>query len=251
MDTTLYLGMSYQKALERKMDVVAHNVANMNTTAFKKERVVFRQYLVDLEGAEATKKGKVSFVLDHGIVRNLDQGDIVHTNGQLDVYIDGPGYIAVEGQNGETLYTRNGRMQLDKDGFLTTFDGQRILDNEGDPIEIELDDDNADIHIAQDGTITAGTNDPVRLGLYKFQNEQAMNRQGGSLYSTNQPPLEVEDLADGVTIKQFALEGSNVNSIRTITEMMQVMRSYQSVSRNMTQYQELREDSLDRLSRVQ
>lgn len=249
MDTTIYLGMSNQSALLRKMDVIAHNVANMNTTAFKKERVVFRQHLLDLGGEDARKFGQISYVLDHGIVRNQEQGQVITTGNQLDIYLDGKGYLAVEGGDGETLYTRNGRMQISNDNFLTLLGGERVLDANGQPIEIPA--EATDFTISDNGLLsTNGDAEPVQLGLYRFENEEGLNRRGDSLYETDQAP-EVVQPGDGLTVRQNAIEGSNVNPIRTLVEMTEVLRSYQAASRNQERFQELREDSLDRLARVQ
>ena len=79
MDTTMFIGLSHRAALQRRMDVEAHNIANMSTTAFNKERVVFKEYLMDAPQAASTDKGKISYVLDYGVLRNLEEGSMIPT----------------------------------------------------------------------------------------------------------------------------------------------------------------------------
>jgi flagellar basal-body rod protein FlgF len=230
------------------MDVAAHNIANMSTTAFNKERVVFRQHLVDAPGATATTGGKISYVLDHGIVRNLDVGTPITTNNPLDVFLSKGGYLSVEGRNGDTLYTRNGRMRLDPDNFITLQSGERVLDFDGNPIQLENGDTSIDI--ADDGTISGALGVVGRLGIATFASELALKRVGTSLYESNQDPLD-EANAEPITIIQKAYESSNVNAVESTVEMIDVLRTYQTAEQRAKDITDLREDALRRLSRVQ
>lgn len=248
MDTALFVGLAYKSALKRRLDVVAHNVANMSTTAFSKERVVFRQHLVDAPGAAGTSGGKIAYVQDHGVLRSLETGAPVHSGNQLDVFIQGRAYLTVTGSDGETLYTRNGRMRVDSEQYLTTLNGERVLDDSGQ--EIRFDDDEVEYDIADDGTISTVNGEKARLGLATFANEQSLKRRGTSLYETDQAPREVEELTD-VTILQKAYESSNVNAIEAMVEMIDVNRAYQAASSQSKDYEDMREDALRRLGRVQ
>jgi len=247
MDTALYVGLAHKAALKRRMDVVAHNIANMSTTAFNKERVVFRQLLVDAPGAAATSGGKIAFVQDHGVLRNLDTGTMVPSGNDLDVFINGRAYLAIEGNDGKTLYTRNGRMMIDNDNNLSLLSGEKVLDDTGSPIQFEEDD--VDIHIADDGTISTNGGERGKLGLSQFTNEQDMKRVGSSLYETSQSPKPSENITD-VSIRQKAFESSNVNPIESMVEMIDVLRAYQAASKNESSYENMRKDGLKRLAQV-
>lgn len=247
MDTALYVGLAHKAALKRRMDVVAHNIANMSTTAFNKERVVFRQHLMDAPGAAATTGGKIAFVQDHGVLRNLESGTMVPSGNDLDVFIKGRGYLAVEGNDGSTLYTRNGRMMIDNELNLALLSGEKVLDDTGAPIQFEEDDIN--IHIADDGTISSNNGEKGKLGIAQFSNEQDMKRRGSSLYETTQTPIPQEGITD-VSIRQKAYESSNVNAIESMTEMINVMRAYQKASKNESGIDDMRKDSLKRLAQV-
>lgn len=247
MDTALYVGLAHKAALKRRMDVVAHNIANMNTTAFNKERVVFRQLLMDAPGAAATSGGKIAYVQDYGVLRNLDAGTMIPSGNDLDVFIKGRGYLSVQSSDGETLYTRNGRMMIDNENNLALLSGEKVLDDTGTPIQFE--DDDMDIHIANDGTISTNNGERGKLGLAQFTNEQDMKRRGSSLYETQQAPKPIENITD-IEIRQKAFESSNVNAIESMVEMIDVMRAYQKASKNESGYEDMRKDSLKRLAQV-
>ncbi|MFC3051226.1 flagellar hook-basal body complex protein [Kordiimonas pumila] len=247
MDTALYVGLAHKAALKRRMDVVAHNIANMSTTAFNKERVVFRQLLMDAPGAEATVGGKISYVQDYGIIRNLNPGTMIPSSNPLDVFIKGRGYIPVQNKEGETLYTRNGRMMIDNNRNLTLLSGELVLDDSGQPIL--FDDDDFDVHISDDGTISTNNGDKGKIGLAQFSNEQDMKRRGSSLYETTQAPVAQDNMTD-IALRSKAYEGSNVNSIEAMTEMIDVMRAYEKASQTESSYDDLRKDALKRLSQV-
>ena len=248
MDSALYVGLAHRTALRRRMDVVAHNVANMSTTAFNKERVAFRQYLVDAPGAQGVKNGKISYVLDYGIVRNLDEGTPIPSENPLDVFVSKGGYLTVEAPNGNTMYTRNGRMRLDTENYLTTLNGDRILDDAGDAIQFQPGETNIDI--SDDGTISGQEGVVARLGIATFASEQGLNRAGTSLYETNQEPLDPAD-APFIKITQKLYESSNVNAIEQTVEMIEVLRAYTNAAQRSKDMSDLREDALRRLARVQ
>ena len=107
-----------------------------------------------------------------------------------------------------------------------------------------------DYDIAKDGTISTNTGEKAKLGLATFANEQSLKRRGTSLYETDQAPREVEELTD-VTVLQKAYESSNVNAIEAMVEMIDVSRAYQTASTQSKDYEDMREDALRRLGRVQ
>jgi flagellar basal-body rod protein FlgF len=229
------------------MDVVAHNIANMSTAAFKKERSVFREHLMDVPGAAATTGGKIAFVMDHGVVRDLNPGTMVPTSNPLDLFINGRAYFTVQANDGQTVYTRNGRMSLDADRNLTLLSGEKVLDENGQAIQ--FDEDDVDISISDDGTISTNNGDRGKIGIVSFANEQNMKRRGSSLYETDEAPQAPENMTE-FSIRQKAYEGSNVNPIEAMVEMIDVMRAYERASKQSTGYEDMRKDSLDRLARM-
>ncbi len=219
MDTTAYIALSRQMALENQMSVVANNIANMNTAGFKGEALRFEQYLIDTDRSE-----DVSFVVDHGTLRDLTDGPITTTGNALDVAISGDAFFAVETEKGER-YTRDGHFQVSPFGELATSNGHLVLDNAGGAIPIPP---NAGIiSIAADGTISNQDGVIGRIGLVRFDNNQALEREGSSLFRTDQGPLPIEE----AFVVQGAIEGSNVQGVLEMTKMMQTVRAFQNTQK--------------------
>ena len=245
MDNTLYIGLAAQSALKRQMDVLAHNVANMNTTAYNKENVLFKEYLMDVGGNSASSGGKISTVLDVGTIRDLEEGAITSTGNPLDFAISGRAYLNVENAAGDQFYTRNGRMTLRENGELITLSGNTVLDNNNNPIIITPED--TGFKITEQGMMSSKNRQIAQLGIYSFENERNMKRSGDSLYTSEQPPIAATDYK----IVQGSVENSNVNAVMAVTEMIDISRKYESLTRAMGKLQDMRKDSLNRLARVQ
>ncbi len=149
MQNAILVGLSRQVALAREMDVVANNIANLNTTGYKADGSVFEEYLSSPARADLTGT-RVSFVQDRGMWHNMSQGAAEHTGNPLDVAIDGPGFLVVQTPQGDR-YTRNGSMQINATGQLVTSDGYPVL-GDGGPITLQAND--SQLSISRDGTIS-------------------------------------------------------------------------------------------------
>ena len=143
MSTTTTVALSQQMALERTLDVIANNLANMSTTAYKTETVVFEEYLMEVETESGTED--VSYVIDKGVNRDLKQGHQIVTNNPLDLAVNGSGYFVVETPEGDR-YTRNGHFVLDDRGQLSTKEGYAVLSTSGQPIMLSPQDGEISIH---------------------------------------------------------------------------------------------------------
>src|SRR5580704_7603888 len=152
MENALLVGLSRQATLERQLDVVANNIANVNTTGFKADESLFEEYLGSgaHEDNFVGRDRAVSYVQDRATFHDLSQGGLQQTNNPLDVAIDGGAFLAVQSAGGE-LYTRDGNLQLNNVGTLVTENGDAVLGTAG-PIVFQPTDH--DINISPDGTIT-------------------------------------------------------------------------------------------------
>lgn len=246
MDTTLSIALSHQAAIQRRMDVVANNIANMNTTAFQKESVMFKEFQVELRNANSPVGNTVSFMQDIGSKRNFRAGNFIPTNNTLDVAISGKGYLTLETQAGELRYTRNGHLSINEEGMLIGAGGALVLDDGGNTIPIGAQD--TDISISSDGTINSAAGPLGIIGLVEFTDDErnSLKKVGQSLYSSNAVPIPAEESA----ITQGMLESSNVNAVEEMTEMLSTLRNYQSIGRMMKDYQELKDSSLRTIAAV-
>ncbi|WP_416899744.1 MAG: flagellar basal-body rod protein FlgF [Minwuia sp.] len=238
IENAILIGLSRQMALRNQMDLVANNIANMNTTAFKSEELLFREFLV-----QTPEGDQMSYVESYGSLRNLDEGPLRPTENPLDVAISGAGYFVVETEEGPQ-YTRNGHFRLNDEGQLVTMDGDPIQDADGRVIEIA--DPGAEVTISKDGTITAGNNEQFRLAVVSFKDEQALEAVESGRYKTDEAPEPVEN----PQILQGMLEGSNVKPIEQMVRMIDVQRAYESMQKMMDTDHELQADAIDRLGAV-
>lgn len=239
MENATFVALSRQMAMHRQMDVIANNLANMNTTAYRGEDVLFEEYLM----AGGPNGSKASYVLDWGAMRSTKEGPIEATGNSLDIAISGPGYLSVDTPDGRR-YTRNGHLRLNQQGQLSTADGFSILNANNQPIQLNPED--GQIQIARDGTIS-NVNGPVgRLSLTEFQNEQVLRKVGGNLYSSPDPG----QAATTAEVVQGAIEGSNVEPISEMTKMLELTRGYQSIQRMLDAEQDRERRMLDRLSKI-
>jgi flagellar basal-body rod protein FlgF len=238
MQNSEYISLSLQTALRVQMDVVANNLANMNTTAYKSEHTLFKEYLVETDDGE-----EVSFVQDWGLVRDTSAGKLNTTGNPLDVAISGDGYFVVETESG-IQYTRNGHFRLNDIGQLVTGDGSLVLDDGAQPILFTEFDTN--IKIAADGTISTDAGVLGRLDVVNFENQQLLKKAGNSQYTTDQAPFP----ATAATTVQGMIEGSNVNSILEMTDMIRINRAYQSNASLQSDINESQREMLRRIATV-
>ncbi len=220
METTTYIALSSQGALRREMNAIAHNMANMNTTGFKAERMMFVDHLQRSRSGDFIADQRLSFVRDVASFRDTTEGPLEQTGNTLDVAIHGDGFFAVQTPGGER-YTRSGNFRLDNGGQLVTQDGLPVLSDAGAPIFFAPED--ANITISGDGTVSTENGQLGKLRVVTFDNPQDMQNLGGSLYTTEQPPVDKLD----AQVAQGMLEKSNIQAIVEMTRMIEVNREYQ------------------------
>ncbi|HIJ38245.1 MAG TPA: flagellar basal-body rod protein FlgF [Rhodospirillaceae bacterium] len=227
MENTAYVSLSSQAALWRQMEVVANNMANANTPAFKSEVAMFKEYSVKTK-SDATPFGrKISYVQDVGMLRNTAEGPLASTGAPLDVAIHGDGYFTLDTPSGPR-FTREGHFRLDETGMVVTAAGYPVLQQNDQPIVVAPNE--ANITIAADGTISTENGNIGKLKLVKFENEQDLTKAGNGSYQTTSDPSPV----DKPVLSQGMLEQSNVQPILEMTHMMKILRTYEGVQ-NMLQ----------------
>lgn len=219
METSIIVALSRQDTLRRHLDVVANNLANMNTTAFKAERMMFTEQLVRAGSAGGRGGDAIAFVRDVATVRDPADGKLEQTGGDLDVALAGEGYLAVDTPAGER-YTRNGHLRLDGTGQLVTDDGLPVLTPGGAPLLFGPQDTR--ISIARDGAVSSETGDLGRLRVVRFAHPERMQAVAGGLMESDEQP---EDVAAPVLL-QGMLESSNVQPIVEMERLIDLHRAY-------------------------
>ena len=242
MENPSFVSLSSQMALRRHMDVIANNIANMNTVGFKAERLVFTEMVADLPDQSVDDMGPMSFVETHASYMDLSPGTLTSTGNPLDIGLNGDGMFAVQTEDG-TGYTRNGRFSLDPDGTLVTSDGLPVLGTGGGPIQIS---DASTITVAGDGTI--GTNDGVvaRLQVVRFEDPMALERAAGGLF---RPIDQAPEPALDTQVAQGMVESSNVSPVLEMTRMIEVSRTYQMVANAIQTEHQRQQKAINQLAR--
>jgi flagellar basal-body rod protein FlgF len=251
MQNALLIGLSRQTLLERQLDVVANNIANVNTTAFKADQSLFEEYL--RSGAHEDnfigRDRRVSYVQDRGTYRDLSQGPSEQTKNPLDLAIDGSGYLVVQTAAGER-YTRDGHLHLNNTGQLVTANGDPVLGTSG-PITFQPTDH--DINISPDGNITVlegtTTADALRgkLRLVSFADAQSLLKQGSNLYAAGEGAAQADTRSQ---VQQGYIEKSNVNSVAEMSRMIEVTRAYTQISTMLQQESDLHKSAIEKLADV-
>ena len=253
MENTLLVGLSRQMSLERQLDVISNNVANVNTTGFKADKSLFEEFLKSgaHEDNFVGRDRRVSFVQDRATWHDFSQGPTEQTGNPLDVAVDGDAFLAVQTQGGER-YTRNGALQINAQGQLVTLQGNPVMGGSG-PIVFQPND--KDITIARDGTVTVreGANtkaDSIRgkLRMVAFDQPQKLQREGSNLFSA--PNGITAQAAPKASLRQGFIEKSNVSAVSEMSRMIEVMRTYTSIAALLQQQGDLRKTSIERLADV-
>jgi flagellar basal-body rod protein FlgF len=252
MENALLIGLSRQTALERQLDAIANNIANVNTAGFKADNTLFEEYL-NTPAHEDNFVGsdrRVSFVQDRGTYRDFAQGAMSETKNPLDVAINGSAFLAVQTPAGER-YTRDGSLHIDNQGQLVTAAGNPVLGTGG-PIVFQPTDH--DVNITPDGIITvvegSGRTDSIRgtLRLVSFTDAQKMLKEGYNLYSAGDGGAPQADTKSRV--QQGFVEQSNVNAVGEMSRMVEVSRAYSAIATLLQQQAELQKNAIQQLADV-
>jgi flagellar basal-body rod protein FlgG len=236
-------------AQQTNVEVIANNLANMNTTAFKEQRAEFQDLLYQstlTPGAQTSDQGTVApngIQIGTGVktaatYRITTQGDLTSTSNPYDVAVQGPGYFRIQQADGTDAYTRAGNFSLSPQGQLVTQDGMLVQPG------IAIPANTLSVAINAQGQVNAtvaGNATPQTVGqleLTRFPNEAGLNAVGGNLYletaASGSPQAGVPGSSGYGTIQQGFLETSNVNSVDEITALITAQRAYEMNSKVVT-----------------
>ncbi len=220
MDNGIYINLSRQSGLMKELDVIANNIANSNTTGYKREGAVFTEFVNAARNGlnsggprESLSMGRLGAHVSH-----FESGELRRTGGTLDVAIDGEGFFQIESPRGERL-SRAGHFMTDNEGTLINADGFAVLDDAGGRLQIPQDVNL--LAIGGDGTISADGVEVGRLGIVTAL-PQNLVRDGDNLWEANNGTVPVET----ARLIQGFLENSNVEPVAEIARMIEVQRHY-------------------------
>ncbi len=240
-EIALVRGLSF---LAEKQAAIANNLANVDTTSFKR-----RSSVAVAQGGFHSLLDRQLSAIDYAERTDMERGTIRETGNLFDVAIDGPQWLRVQDAKGQRYYTRAGQLQLGPDGRLVTRDGHAVLDQAGQPMLLGVGEEApAEIRFAPNGTIsnpeTGRTWGP--LAMVQLPDPQALVPVGRGLYvdPTNQKPTQAND-----GLQQGFLEGSNVDSLQELVQMISVERTFAATQKVLSGIGRLQENLITNILR--
>lgn len=216
MDNAGYTSLTRLSGLMRELQVVANNIANISTTGFRSEGLIFAEHVV------ATGRGEPSLSMGTAVGRSISaqQGALERTGSEFDFAIEGEGFFLIETPEGQAL-TRAGAFVRNEVGELVTPDGNLLLDAGGAPVFVPP--QAVSVALAPDGTLSADGQPLTVVGLYMPNNPLEMTRRAGTSFTVDSGFLPAEN----ASVLQGFLEQSNVDPVRQIARMIEVQRAYE------------------------
>ncbi|KLV09988.1 flagellar basal-body rod protein FlgG [Photobacterium ganghwense] len=241
MHSALWVSKTGMAAQDTKMTAISNNLANVNTVGFKRDRVVFEDLFYSIQrqpGAQVDQVNQLpsgvqlgSGVRVVGTQKVFTQGNSQNTTQDLDMAVLGAGFFQIENSDGEIMYTRNGQFHVNSEGLMVNSQGLPLQP------QIQVPENATKLNIGVDGTVTAvvaGDPQPQDLGqitLAKFINPAGLEAIGGNLFRETEASGAAEELIAGQdgagSIKQGALEGSNVQVVEEMVDMITTQRAYE------------------------
>lgn len=238
MSDGIWSALSGAVAQQRSLDVVANNVANVNTTGFRADRVAFREALSQAQ-SDGPAPESIRFVGVANVEWDESGGTLKETGSPYDVAIDGDGWFVLQTPQGER-YTRAGSFLPGQDGVLRSREGFPVLGaaqpGNTEPRPIVVPADATEVRIAGDGTIVADGDSVGRLRVVRFEDRTALQKEGATLFTSNAAP---SDALDTTSVRQGMLEQANVNVIAGMNELITVTRSFEAFQKVIETFREL------------
>ncbi|MGD2037888.1 MAG: flagellar basal-body rod protein FlgF [Desulfobacterales bacterium] len=239
MSGSIYMAATGALAYEKQLQLLSNNLANVNTVGFKKDRGRFREF--NLAKADATENLPLQsrqlrapeYWMDYSTYTDFSAGALKKTGNPFDLALAGHGFFCVQTPDG-IMYTRRGDFTIDADEVLVTQEGWPVLGRGGE-IQIKLSKlsgDKREFSISEDGTVTVDGAQVDRLRIIDFTQSHALEKAGHNYYRALKPQM-LEELDEELEVSQGFLELSNVDTIRMMTEMIEVLRGYESYQKIM------------------
>jgi len=225
--------------LERKLQNVSNNVANIKTPGFKKQRMTFEEYLLpQMVNNRRNAKGEVQKT-------DFSQGFTQLTENPLDFMIEGDGFFVVEGKD-KLMFTRAGNFTINNEGQLVTNEGYPVLGN-GQPIIIN-DTNGAGVWLSEDNVLYAGGVEVGKIDVVVFDNNQGLQRIGNNMYV--QADASGDPTVGNSRIKQGYIEGSNVNPVESMVSLIDLYRQYEAQQKTLQTVDELDKSAINNVGKV-
>jgi flagellar basal-body rod protein FlgF len=247
MHNTIWNGVVGSIFQMRQLDVAANNLANADTPGFKADRITFKSYLAQIQEPQfAGERRSIRSIEEHFQTRTgFAPGPLTPTGNSLDFAIDGPGFFVLQTPQGER-YTRAGGFRLDEQGQLVSAEGFAVA-GAGGAIQTQ-DSLRMDLTIDEYGTVYQEGQEIGRIRVVEVQNPETLAKVGSRLFAAGRD-TRVND-AEAPDVRQGVLEGSNVNLIREMSQVVQAGRAFEAYQRIVAMTNALNEKANQQISQV-
>jgi flagellar basal-body rod protein FlgF len=223
MDKAIYIALSGAILKHSQMEVISQNLANASSVGYKKDKVSFRDYLLSGDSENNPQDGRAMSQLS-GIKTDFSEGNIIRTGNTLDIAIDGNGFIALEGDR----YTRRGDLKRSNEGYLTTFNGIKVLGSSG-PVNLPA----GNIQITNTGDVLVNGVQTNTIKVLEFPSTENMKKMGEGVFYTQDQGVKSNSF-----VKQTYLEASNVDVVREMVSMIDALREFESYQKAIQAFDE-------------
>ncbi|POF28199.1 flagellar basal-body rod protein FlgF [Roseibium marinum] len=245
MENAQLVALSRQSNLWNQLDVVANNMANINTVGFKSQNLHFSEYLMPVADASAflPQDREISYTDMFTTRTDFEHGSIKLTGNEFDLALNSDGFFAVQMPDGTEAYTRSGAFALDSTGQLISASGYPVMTDAG-PITFTVEDGR--VEIAKDGTIATEQGIRGKMKVVDFEDARTLEKIGDTLFAGENPIPAAQ-----VRMVQGAVEGSNVYGVTEVTRLIEVTRAYDATSKVVKDLDELRRQAIGTLGKFQ
>jgi flagellar basal body rod protein FlgG len=244
MQTGFYMSGVAGQMAQSKLNDINHNLANVNTIGYMASRSSFSSTMAE-QVAGQTGVDPASYPGQANSFIDMKEGNIKQTGNDLDFAIQGDAFFRVGLDNGQEAYTRAGNFILGADGALLTQGGQPVLDAGGSAIQLPA----GQVSVSQDGALSVDNNRVAEFGMVTIKDASQLSRIGNALITTTLDNTAVA--GKEMIVHQGAVEGSNVNSILAMTEMVVTTRNFEASMKTIEQYNQQASQLYDRVGLVQ
>jgi flagellar basal-body rod protein FlgF len=228
MSKAIFIALSGAVLKEKQMEIISQNLANSNSSAYKKMRVAFKDYLTS---PESEQEGKIMSELS-SVSTDFSTGSFHQTGNPLDIALEGKGFFALEGN----FFTRRGDFKRNSEGYLTTQSGIPVLGSRGVPIDIPQ----GKLEIGPGGEVIVNQTPVDTLKLVDFANKDSLTRLGEDLFQSNDPGSSAK-----AVFKQGHLEGSNVEVVKEMTQIIMTLREFQAFQKIIQGFDDIQTKMID------
>jgi flagellar basal-body rod protein FlgF len=257
MSGDIYLAASAALAYEKRLEVVANNLANLNTAGFKRDNVSFQAYMLNHAGSPTPVNAPYpqaaspeSFWVEYNSRTDFSPGFLRQTGNPFDLALNGKGFFSVQSPDGE-LYTRRGNFSLSPEGTLVTQEGWPVMGDSGE-IRVAAGSSNRkalEVTIGEDGVLQVNGSKVGRLRVSDFSTPESLTKVNGCYFKPGAGQGEPEPMKDS-RISQGFLEMANVEAVQLMTEMIEIHRGYESYNRVIRAIDDLNSKSINEVGRT-